>query len=68
MFPLKKNNFGDGIADGVNSAEIIKIDCKTKAKRTNQIHVVLKSFSKIPEGQPGAGNTPWLFIDEIEIR
>jgi hexosaminidase len=65
---FEKNNFGDGIADGVNSAEIIKIDCKTKAKRTNQIHVVLKSFSKIPEGQPGAGNTPWLFIDEIEIR
>jgi hexosaminidase len=65
---FEKNNFGDGIADGVNSAEIIKIDCKTKAKRTNQIHIVLKSFSKIPEGQPGAGNTPWLFIDEIEIR
>jgi hexosaminidase len=65
---FEKNNFGDGIADGVNSAEIIKINCKTKAKRTNQIHVVLKSFSKIPEGQPGAGNTPWLFIDEIEIR
>ena len=65
---FEKNNFGDGIADGVNSAEIIKIDCKTKSNRTSKIHVVLKSFSKIPEGQPGAGNTPWLFIDEIEIR
>jgi hypothetical protein len=22
----------------------------------------------IPEGEAGAGNRPWLFLDEIEIR
>jgi hypothetical protein len=33
-----------------------------------QIHVTLYGISKIPSGQPGAGNTPWLFLDEIEIR
>jgi len=23
---------------------------------------------RIPSGNPGAGNVPWLFIDEIEVR
>ena len=31
------------------------------------IKVVIKNWGIIPEGNPGAGNKPWLFIDEIEV-
>jgi hexosaminidase len=30
------------------------------------IKVVAKNYGKIPDGKPGAGNTAWLFIDEIQ--
>lgn len=57
---------------GVNISEDYNMDetfiLKIKDKKVKQIHVVLYGLPKIPEGQPGAGNTPWLFIDEIEIR
>ncbi|MDH4472441.1 MAG: family 20 glycosylhydrolase [Fluviicola sp.] len=36
--------------------------CKAKVVRFTVINV-----SKIPQGKPGAGNTPWTFIDEIMI-
>jgi hexosaminidase len=32
------------------------------------IKVVVKNWGEIPEGEPGAGNKPWLFVDEIEIK
>ena len=32
------------------------------------IKVLVKNWGIIPEGSPGAGNKPWLFVDEIEIN
>jgi hexosaminidase len=63
---LNKYGCGNGIADGYSTDEFIQIE--TKDKHVKQIHVTLYGISKIPSGQPGAGNTPWLFLDEIEIR
>lgn len=63
---LNKFGCGNGIADGYSTDEFIQIEVSDK--KVKQIHVVLYGLSKIPEGQPGAGNTPWLFLDEIEIR
>lgn len=37
---------------------------KTSAR---YVRVVAKNFGKIPEGNPGAGSMPWLFVDEISI-
>jgi hexosaminidase len=49
-------NGGNGtmIVKGTNSARFIK--------------VVVKNRGIIPEGNPGAGNKPWLFVDEIEVN
>jgi hexosaminidase len=35
---------------------------------TNLIKVVIKNWGEIPAGEPGAGNKPWLFVDEIEVN
>ena len=32
------------------------------------IKVVVKNWDEIPDGEPGAGNKPWLFVDEIEVN
>ena len=66
MITLNKYGCGNGIADGYSTDEFIQIEVKDK--HVKQIHVTLYGISKIPSGQPGAGNTPWLFLDEIEIR
>lgn len=66
MITLNKHGCGKGIADGYSTDEFIQIEVKDK--HVKQIHVILYGISKIPSGQPGAGNTPWLFLDEIEIR
>ena len=63
---LNKFGCGNGIADGYSTSETIAITVKDK--NVKQIHVNIYGISKIPSGQPGAGNTPWLFLDEIEIR
>ncbi len=66
MITLNKYGCGNGIADGYSTDEFIQIEVKDK--HVKQIHVTLYGISKIPSGEPGAGNTPWLFLDEIEIR
>jgi len=39
------------------------------AERTARyVKVVVKNWGKIPEGNPGANNKPWLFVDEIEVN
>jgi hexosaminidase len=65
---IQLNKFGReiNISDAYNTDETFIMEIKDK--KVKQIHIVLYGLSKIPEGQPGAGNTPWLFIDEIEIR
>ncbi len=36
---------------------------------TSQIlRITIKGADKIPQGQPGEGNMPWIFIDEIQIN
>jgi len=32
------------------------------------LHVVVKNFGTIPQGNPGAGSPAWLFVDEIEVE
>jgi len=32
------------------------------------VKVVILNKGVIPEGNPGAGSKPWLFVDEIEIE
>ncbi|ASS50565.1 MAG: hypothetical protein A3D31_13455 [Candidatus Fluviicola riflensis] len=44
------------------STVIWRKKCKAKV-----IRVTIINESKIPQGKPGAGNTPWTFIDEIMI-
>lgn len=56
----------NGIADGYSTEETILID--NIKDKTQTIHVVLYGVGHIPSGNPGAGNVPWLFIDEIEVR
>jgi hypothetical protein len=61
-----KTGVGNGIADGYSTEETIVIE--NIKDRTKTIHVVLYGVGRIPSGNPGAGNVPWLFIDEIEVR
>lgn len=35
---------------------------------TRYVKVQAKNFGTIPEGQPGAGNRAWLFVDEIQVN
>ncbi len=37
-------------------------------QRCRYIRVVAKNYGIIPPGNPGAGNTAWLFADEIEVE
>ena len=38
------------------------------AKNSRYVKVVVKNWGKIPDGNAGAGNKAWLFVDEIEIN
>lgn len=38
-----------------------------KATYAQYVKVVIKNWGIIPEGNPGAGNKAWLFVDEIEV-
>ncbi|HEY6063263.1 MAG TPA: family 20 glycosylhydrolase, partial [Chitinophagaceae bacterium] len=38
-----------------------------KASYARYVKVVVTNWGIIPEGNPGAGNKPWLFVDEIEV-
>ncbi len=63
---FNKFGCGNGIVDGYSTEETILID--NIKDKTQTIHVVLYGVGHIPSGNPGAGNVPWLFLDEIEIR
>jgi hexosaminidase len=63
---FSKTSVANGIADGYSTEETITIDGVNE--QTKNIHVVLYGLGRIPSGNPGAGNIPWLFIDEIEVR
>ena len=63
---FSKIGVANGIVDGYSTDETIVID--NIKEKTQIVHVLIYGLSKIPQGQPGAGNMPWLFLDEIEIR
>lgn len=63
---FSKIGVANGIVDGYSTDDTIVID--NIKEKTQKVYVVIYGLSKIPQGQPGAGNTPWLFLDEIEIR
>ncbi|MBC7947602.1 MAG: family 20 glycosylhydrolase [Chitinophagaceae bacterium] len=35
---------------------------------TRYVKIIVKNLGTIPDDRPGAGNKPWLFVDEIEIN
>jgi hexosaminidase len=37
-------------------------------KNSRYVKVVVKNWGKIPDGNAGAGNKAWLFVDEIEVN
>jgi hexosaminidase len=37
-------------------------------KNTRYVKVIIKNWGDIPQGNAGAGNKAWLFVDEIEIN
>jgi hexosaminidase len=43
---------------------------KVEFKSTNAryVKIVVKNWGIIPGGNPGEGNKPWLFVDEIEVN
>lgn len=56
----------------VNSAPNIKIVKEQLSQyhklKTNALHIKIPNYGTIPEGQQGAGNKAWTFIDEIIIE
>jgi hexosaminidase len=54
----------DLIPGAVNNATM-KIEFNPLS--TKFIKVVIKNWGEIPDGNPGAGNKAWLFVDEIEV-
>jgi hexosaminidase len=59
------------ISDNVSKSfgeenRLIKLDIKSF--ETRFVKIVLHPVNPIPPGFPGAGNTSWLFIDELIIR
>ena len=48
---------------------LINIDkehmCLKIKKRIKTVRIQINTFSNIPTGLPGAGHTPWTFLDEI---
>lgn len=54
-FEENKNGTGKG-----------KMTMSFQATYTQYVKVVITNWGEIPAGNPGAGNKPWLFVDEIE--
>jgi len=46
-------------------SEVVKIKIR---KRVNKLRFIIDNQLIIPDGHPGAGHTPWTFIDEIKFH
>ena len=55
----------ESIAETRGTKAIMKVAFKPAATRF--VRVVVTSLKAVPEGQRGAGEKPWLFIDEIQV-
>ena len=47
------------------SSELVRLKIR---KRIKTVRIQINTFSRIPDGLPGAGHTPWTFLDEIIFR
>lgn len=54
------------ISDTPGTKAILKVDFSPAA--TRYVKVLIKSLSAIPADQRGAGEKPWLFLDEIQVN
>jgi hexosaminidase len=60
-----------GLIEKIDTSNIVtlKLDMLTKKIiKTSKIKLVIPNYGIIPEGQQGAGNKAWTFIDEIIIE
>jgi hexosaminidase len=55
----------DDFVTGQNGNGTMTLDFENRAAQ--YVKVVVKNWGEIPAGNPGAGNKPWLFVDEIEV-
>jgi len=54
-------------AERTPGSEKIKMTMPFRATFVRFLKVIIKNWGEIPEGNPGAGKKPWLFVDEIEV-
>jgi hexosaminidase len=52
--------------DSTNRNGIMTVQQKSVAAR--YLKIKLGNYGVIPDGNPGAGQKPWLFVDEIEVN
>ena len=45
--------------------KVITIDIPVSELDVDEMHIKVSNFGLIPDGKQGAGNKPWLFVDEI---
>jgi len=62
------NGCGIGCSGGFKNQEIVKFSSPFGNKKVSHILFKIDNNRKIPENLPGAGHTPWVFIDEIIIE
>jgi hexosaminidase len=58
----------DAFIDSKNGTGKGKMIIPFNFTNARYIKVVIKNHGIIPVGNPGAGNKPWLFVDEIEVN
>ncbi|MGQ0740029.1 MAG: glycoside hydrolase family 20 protein [Bacteroidota bacterium] len=64
-YPLKSTDNFEENKNGTGNGMMSMSFRKTFAR---YVKVLVKNWGAIPEGNPGAGNKAWLFVDEIEVN
>ncbi len=71
-FLLSEDGVNFKSLQSISAKEIIEkrgeITIEVNSKKTKYIKVIASNLGKIPEGNPGAGSSAWLFIDEIGVE
>ena len=62
---LKRTDVFDETKNGSGKG---KMTMSFKDTNAQYVKVVVTNWGKIPDGNPGAGNNAWLFVDEIEVN
>jgi hexosaminidase len=63
-YSLKLTDDFEETKDGTGKGKMMM---SFKATYAKYVKVVITNWGEIPAGNPGAGNKPWLFVDEIEV-